>query len=84
MKNRVIAQPHPEGMSLHIIAEDGTKSFMMLHRHSSDLFAFLRNSQTIESIYKFKPGRNKREQKMYSSLRHIIKVAEWVETYEAA
>lgn len=83
-RNRVFARPLRGGMSLHLVTQEGKTRFLSLHRYNSDLYAFLRDGKTIDSIYRYKPGRSKRKQKLYSSLRHIAKLAQWVETYENA
>lgn len=83
-KPRVIASPHDGGMVLHVVKGNGTKHFLMLHRYDSDLYCFLRDGKSIAGIYSYKPGRNKREQQLYKSLRHIIRLVDWIDQYDEA
>jgi hypothetical protein len=73
-----------DGMKVYLRCNNGDKMFLLHHRVNPDLYSFLRYGTSVANIYRYKPGRNVREQKLYSSLRYIVKVAKWVQAYELA
>jgi hypothetical protein len=67
-----------DGMRIFVTDPDGQRHYVMTHRQDNGLFHLLRNRISLTQLYRYKPTRNAREQKLFHSLRYVIKNATWV------
>lgn len=75
---KVYARQHEQGMAIYVAKNDAC-SFVMLHRANNPLFFHLRDKgKSLRSLKDYRPGRNRAEQQLNRSIKHIVKMVELV------
>ena len=79
---KIIAANEKSGLNLYLSNSGGSKYYLITHRWNGLLWSLLKDGMYIEELRRLRPNGDRRTQKTYKSVRHILKVIDSFLQYE--
>jgi hypothetical protein len=79
---KIIAANEKSGLNLYLSNSGGSKYYLVTHHRTGLLWSLLKDGMYIEELRRLRPNGDRRTQKIYKSVRHILKVIDSFLQYE--